>query len=69
VPEHTIDSVDLAVELERQWMRKAIAHVRQTASMMLEGPFQAGMETACDEIEARCNLASDSSSSVKEEKC
>jgi hypothetical protein len=37
--------------------------------MMLEGPFQAGMETACDEIEARCNLASDSSSSVKEEKC
>jgi hypothetical protein len=47
---------ELAEELQREWMRKAIAETRTAASLFDVGGFRAGMETACDEIETRMAL-------------
>ena len=56
MPVHEADQlIELAGALEQEWLRKTIAELR--AMKFREGPFQAGFETAIDEIETRCNLA------------
>jgi hypothetical protein len=51
--------IELAEELQREWMRKSIAETRTAASLFDAGGFRAGMETACDEIETRMALDGD----------
>lgn len=48
--------IELEGELHREYARQAIAATRTAASLLNEGEFRGGMETACDEFEARLNL-------------
>lgn len=50
-------AVPLTQELERAWLRKTLTEVRGIAARFHEGPFQAGMDTACEEIAERCRLS------------
>lgn len=45
--------IELAGELQKEWLRKAIAGTRTAASLLGDVSFRAGMESACDEIETR----------------
>lgn len=64
MPVHEADQlIELAAALEQEWLAKTIAELR--AIEFYDGAFKAGYESALDEIETRCALASPAQPEVK----